>query len=112
MSVQYVAEASQKLTVPEVTAAAPAVTVAVKVTALLEATLVTALPPEVTASVMVVGPDCDQPRIILPLAVIKSVARISTRQLILARKMNLNILNAIGTELRLLIPSVISVSAI
>jgi hypothetical protein len=52
MSVQGVAGtvARQKFTVPGVTAAAPDATVAVSVTALPEATEVTGLPPEVTAS--------------------------------------------------------------
>lgn len=109
MSVQYVAEASQKLTVPEVTAALPAVTVAIKVTALPETTLVTALPPEVTDSVMAVGTDCDQPRVIPAPAVFKSIARISTRQIILTCKMNLGILDVTGMKPRLLIPSAISV---
>jgi hypothetical protein len=45
--------ASQKFTVPAVTAFAPDATVAVSVTALPEATVATGLPPEVTASAVV-----------------------------------------------------------
>jgi len=111
MSEQYVAEASQKLTVPEVTGAPPAVTVPVKVTALPETTLVTGVPPAVTESVMAVGTDCDQPRVVPLMAVIESVARISARKLFLTREVNLNIVNAIGTESRL-VTSTMSVSAI
>jgi hypothetical protein len=55
MSVQYVAVASQKSTVPVATFVAPDATVAVSVTALPEATVVTELPPEVTASEVVVS---------------------------------------------------------
>jgi hypothetical protein len=53
MSVQYVTVASQKFTVPFVTAVAPDVTVAVSVTILPESTEVTGPPPEVTASAVV-----------------------------------------------------------
>ena len=51
---QNVAEASQKFTCPGATLAAPACTVAVRVTRLPAATDVTALPPEAIASVVVV----------------------------------------------------------
>ena len=54
ISVQYAAAASQNFTCPVVTTAAPAFTVAVSVTTLPGATVVTALPPPVTASVVVV----------------------------------------------------------
>jgi hypothetical protein len=50
MSVQYVAAPSQKLTCPVVTAVAPAVTVAVRVTAPPDGTVVTTLLPEVITS--------------------------------------------------------------
>ena len=53
MSVQCVAVASQKFTVPFVTAVEPDATVAVSVTTLGEATVVTGFPLEVTASVVV-----------------------------------------------------------
>lgn len=52
---QYFAVVSQKLTWPGVTAAVPSCTVAVSVTTLPEATVVTAPPPEVTARVVVVA---------------------------------------------------------
>jgi hypothetical protein len=52
--VQYFAVASQKFTCPTVTAAPPAVTVAVSVTTVFDVTDVTALPPLVTASVVAV----------------------------------------------------------
>jgi len=52
MPVQYVAVASQKFTVPVVTAVVPEVTVAVSFTTLGQFTEVTGLPPEVTASVV------------------------------------------------------------
>jgi hypothetical protein len=48
------AVASQKLTWPGVTGVLPAITVAVRVTTLPGATVVTAFPPEVAASVVVV----------------------------------------------------------
>jgi hypothetical protein len=54
MSSQYVAVASQKLTRPVVNAFAPALTEAVIVTALPAATVVTGLPTEVSARVVVV----------------------------------------------------------
>jgi hypothetical protein len=54
-SVQYVAAASQKLTVPLVTAADPDATVAVRFTKLPEATVVVGLPPEDTDSAVVVA---------------------------------------------------------
>ena len=54
MSVQWVAVASQKFTCPGVTGLLPAVTVAVSVTTLPDVTVVTELPPEVTARVVVV----------------------------------------------------------
>ena len=49
------AVASQKLTWPGVTGVLPAITVAVRVTTLPGATVVTAFPPEVTDSVVIVG---------------------------------------------------------
>jgi hypothetical protein len=55
MSSQYVAVASQKFTRPGVTGVEPATTVAVSVTTAPEATVVTALPPDVTPRVVVVG---------------------------------------------------------
>src|ERR1700678_977907 len=55
MSVQNLAVASQKLTWPGVTGVLPAITVAVRVTTLPGATVVTAFPPEVTDSVVIVG---------------------------------------------------------
>ena len=56
MSVQDFAVASQKFTCPTVTAVPAAVTVAVSVTTLPDVTIVTALPPDVTAIVVVVAP--------------------------------------------------------
>jgi hypothetical protein len=53
MSVQDVTAASQKFTIPVVTAFAPDATVAVSVTKLGQFTEVTGLPPEVTASAVV-----------------------------------------------------------
>src|ERR1017187_9670030 len=53
MSVQYIAAASQKFTCPIVTGVVPAFTVAVSVTTLPAATVVTVLPPDVTARVVV-----------------------------------------------------------
>jgi choline-glycine betaine transporter len=47
--------ASQKFTWPGVTGVAPEVTIAVSVTTLPEATVVTALPPDVTVMVVFVG---------------------------------------------------------
>jgi hypothetical protein len=65
MSVQYVAEASQKLTCPVFTLVEPAITVAVSVTTVPEATVVTEPPPELMARVVVVAPlpaqACDAP---------------------------------------------------
>src|SRR5277367_4255464 len=55
MSVQNLAVASQKLTCPGVTGVLPAITVAVRVTTLPGATVVTAFLPEVTDSVVTVG---------------------------------------------------------
>ena len=55
MSVQMLAEASQKFTWPTVTALAPAFTVAVSATTLPVGTVVTAPAPEVTANVVTVG---------------------------------------------------------
>jgi hypothetical protein len=55
MSVQYAAVASQKFTCPVVTKGVPAFTVAVNVTTLPEATVVTTLPPEVAARVVTVA---------------------------------------------------------
>ena len=54
MSVQYAAVASQNFTSPGVTGVVPASTVAVRVTTLPEATVVTPAPPEVTDSVVLV----------------------------------------------------------
>jgi len=70
---QYAAEASQKFTWPTVTGVLPAKTVAVKVTTLGEATVVTALPPEVTAKVVVVE-DAAQAELLPAPRVIDSVA--------------------------------------
>jgi hypothetical protein len=68
MSVQCVAVASQKFTVPVVTGVVPDATVAVSVTRLSETTVVTELPPEVIvriveagASTVNVGPITDVP---------------------------------------------------
>jgi hypothetical protein len=68
--VQCFAEASQKFTVPSVTAVLPAFTVAVSVTTVFDSTevtalppLVTALPPLVTASVVVVAAAAAQARL-------------------------------------------------
>jgi hypothetical protein len=55
MSVQLLADASQKLTWPTANAVAPAFTVAVNVTTLPTGTVVTTPPPEVTVIVVVVG---------------------------------------------------------
>jgi hypothetical protein len=55
MSVQYVTVASQKFTCPIVSAVVPALTDAVSDTTLPEATVVTELPPEVTARLVVVA---------------------------------------------------------
>src|SRR5580704_10981245 len=55
MSVQNLAVASQKLTWPGVTGVPPVMTVAVRVTTLPCATVVTTFPPEVTDSVVIVG---------------------------------------------------------
>jgi hypothetical protein len=55
MSVQDFAEASQKFTVPNWTAAPPARTVAVRVTTDTAGTVVTVTPPEVTVSVVLVA---------------------------------------------------------
>jgi hypothetical protein len=54
VSSQWVAAASQKFTWPTVTGVIPAFTVAVSVTTLPETTVVTTLPSELTASVVVV----------------------------------------------------------
>jgi hypothetical protein len=68
MSVQCVAVASQKFTVPVVTGVVPDATVAVSVTRLGETTVVTEFPPEVIArvveaatSTVKVGPVTDVP---------------------------------------------------
>jgi hypothetical protein len=53
--VQNAAEASQNSTCPGVTAVPPTFTVAVSVTTLPEVTELTDVPPEVTASVVVVA---------------------------------------------------------
>jgi hypothetical protein len=53
MSVQYLAVASQKSTCPGVVGVPPAVTVAVNVTTLPAATVVTVPPPEMTANFVV-----------------------------------------------------------
>src|SRR5258708_14220031 len=58
MSVQNAAEPSQKFTWPGVSANAPALTVAVSVTGLPEATELTTLVPDVTASVVVDATFC------------------------------------------------------
>jgi hypothetical protein len=55
MSVQVVADASQKFTCPGLTAVPPAFTCAVSVTALPAATEVTELPPEVMPMVVLVA---------------------------------------------------------
>src|ERR1039457_3906845 len=55
MSVQYVTVASQKLTCPTEIAEAPEFAAAVSVTTVPETTVVTALPPEVIVSVVVVA---------------------------------------------------------
>jgi hypothetical protein len=55
MSVQKAADASQKFTCPGVTGIPPAFTVAVSVTTLPDATVVTAAPPDVTESIVVVA---------------------------------------------------------
>src|SRR6185437_14977414 len=60
ISVQNAAAASQNFTCPVVTGAAPALTVAVRVTTLPGATVVTALPPDVTARAVVVAEAADQ----------------------------------------------------
>jgi len=52
---QYCADASQNLTCPVVTAVVPELTDAVRVTTLPEATIVTTLPFEVIAMVVVVA---------------------------------------------------------
>ena len=58
MSVQYVAEPSQKFTWPGAIGTAPAFTVAVTVIRVPEATELTTVVPEVTASVVVVAVFC------------------------------------------------------
>jgi hypothetical protein len=55
MSVQLLADASQKFTWPGATEVAPVFTVAVNAITLPEGTVVTAPPPEVTVIVVVVG---------------------------------------------------------
>jgi len=60
--VQYLAAASQKFTCPVVSAALPAFTVAVSVTTVFAATVVTALPPLVTVSVVVLRQGRPRPR--------------------------------------------------
>ena len=70
---QYATDASQKFTWPTVTGVLPANTVAVKVTTLGEATVVTALPPEVTVKVVVVD-DAAQAELLPVQRVIDSVA--------------------------------------
>jgi hypothetical protein len=112
MSVQYVAEASQKLTAPDVTVKPLAVTVAVSITGLPETAVVTGLPPEVAASVVSVGTDCDQPREVSQQPAIIRVARITTWQRILACKINLKLLSAAGKVSRFFIRAGISVSPI
>src|SRR4051794_10646535 len=68
MSVQRVAEASQKYTCPGVTGAPPEVTAAVSVTTVPDATELTGVLPEVTVSVVVVAvlvaalADCADPQ--------------------------------------------------
>ena len=56
---QYTGDASQKLTSPEVSAEPSDVTVAVKVTAVPDPTVVTPLPPDVAASMVTVGIEDD-----------------------------------------------------
>jgi hypothetical protein len=73
MSVQY-ANASQNFTCPIVTAAAPAFTVAVSVTTLPAATVVTVLPPDVTARVVVVAAGAAQARTAPPQRAITEIA--------------------------------------
>ena len=74
MSVQYVADASQKFTFSTVTGVPPVVTVAVRVTTLPGATVVTALPPDVTARVVVVGAGAAQARTAPPQRAITETA--------------------------------------
>lgn len=112
MSVQYVADASQKFTDPDVTGEPPAVTVAVNATALPETTVVTGLPPEVAARAITVGTDCAMPLIEPPQGAIKRAARIPSRQRVLICKFNLDILNAGGNEFRLFITHAMEVLVI
>jgi hypothetical protein len=112
MSVQYIAEASQKLTAPELTAKRFAVTVAVSVTALPETAVVTGLPPEVASSVISVGTDCDQASIVSPQEAIKRAARIRTRQRTLGCRINLKLPHPSGMVVRPFIPDAIPISAI
>jgi hypothetical protein len=58
----------------------------------------TALPADVAATVVTVGADCAMPLIEPQLAAIKKVARIPTRQRILACTFTLNVLNAGGNQ--------------
>jgi hypothetical protein len=77
MSVQYDADASQKLTWPGVTAVLPSLTVAVNVIALPEVTVVTVLPPDVTPSVVVVATlasNCEAPHRNIHIAATKNSA--------------------------------------
>jgi hypothetical protein len=104
MSVQYVAEASQKFTAPDVTGEPPAVTVAVNATALPEATVVTALPADVAARAVTVGTACAIPLIEPPQAAIKRAARIPGTQRVLTCRLTLDILKDRAHESNLLIP--------
>ena len=69
---QYFAEASQKFTCPRVTGIFPARTDAVRVTTLPEATVVTACPAEVTASVVMVVAFCAEALVHVPLSIAQS----------------------------------------
>ena len=74
MSVQYVAAASQNFTCPIVAGVVPANTVAVNVTTLPDATVVTAPPPDVTARVVVVAAGAAQARTAPPQRAITETA--------------------------------------
>jgi hypothetical protein len=74
MSVQCAADASQKFTCPVVTAVVPVFTVAVSVTTLLDATVVTVLPPDATARVVVVAAGAAQARTVPPQRAITETA--------------------------------------
>jgi hypothetical protein len=74
MSVQYVAAASQNFTCPIVTGVIPAITDAVNVTTLPDATVVTVVPADVTASVVVVAAGAAQARTAPPQRAITEIA--------------------------------------